>query len=333
MRFELTAFSLARRRSTTELRPQSDNNDTERAPMRQVPSARPDTRRSPTPPADARAPLAPALPPPACRCTIPTSMPMPTPMPVPSANPLPDDEAHLWIARLDDLRDPALLAAYADLLADDEAEACARYRLPERRHEHLVTRALVRTVLSRYAGDVPPRAWRFTANAYGRPEIAGPAAGGALRFNLSNTRGLVVCLVARGREVGVDVEAVDRAARCLDVADHYFAPPEVAALRALPPAAQPERFLTYWTLKESYIKARGMGLSLPLERFAFVLDPARPDSIAIEIDPALGDHPDRWQFRTLRYRHSHTIATAVERRSDDRAPIRVVARETVPLVG
>lgn len=257
---------------------------------------------------------------------------MPTPVSNPAPLSLPGDEAHLWIARPDGLRDPDLLAAYARLLSDDEVRVADQCRLPERRHEHLVTRALVRTVLSRYAGNVPPQAWRFTANPYGRPEIDAPAAATSLRFNLSNTHGLVVCLVARDREVGVDVEAVDRAVRCLDVADHYFAPPEVAALRALPAAAQPERFLTYWTLKESYIKARGMGLSLPLEQFAFVLDPARPGAIAIEIDPALGDRPERWQFQTLRHRDTHAIATAVERRPGDLVPVRIVVRETVPLL-
>ena len=95
---------------------------------------------------------------------------------------------------------------------------------------------------------------------------------GGLRFNLSHTDGLVVCLVAVEREIGVDVEHTARAGSVgIEIAERFSSPSEVAELRSLPFADQRSRFFDYWTLKEAYIKARGLGLHLPLDQFSFHL--------------------------------------------------------------
>jgi 4'-phosphopantetheinyl transferase len=236
-------------------------------------------------------------------------------------------EAHLWIARPGEIRDPELLLAYDALLTADEREKVARYRFEKDRHSSLVTRALVRTALSRYA-PVAPRDWRFVSNEFGRPEIREPAEERSLRFNLSHTHGLVVCLVARDREVGVDVEDRTRGGDLLDVADRFFSPFEVRALRALPSEEQMDRFFLYWTLKESYIKARGMGLAISLSAFSFDLD--TPEAgIRILIDPSLQDDPARWQFSVLSFGPRHAIAAGVERGGE--REVKILLRETVPL--
>src|SRR6185295_2220740 len=95
------------------------------------------------------------------------------------------------------------------------------------------------------------------------------AAEAGLSFNISHTRSLIVLAVAKERAVGVDVENVQAREIEIRVADRFFAVPEVAALHAVPPDRQQYRFFEYWTFKESYIKARGMGLSLPLGKFGF----------------------------------------------------------------
>src|SRR5690606_16111721 len=102
--------------------------------------------------------------------------------------------------------------------------------------------------------------WKFEISRHGRPTIVGENLLN-LQFNLSKSSGLVVCAITRDAVVGVDVENIRRRAP-VDVADTFFAPGEVAALRALPLEQQPERFFEYWTLKESYIKARGLGLMI-----------------------------------------------------------------------
>ena len=111
------------------------------------------------------------------------------------------------------------------------------------------------------------------------------------------------CVRSGDRELGVDVESLDRATS--HVAEDFFAPIELAALRALPEAEQRERFLEYWTLKESYIKARGMGLALALDGFWFRFDP-------LVLEVANGDDPERWELAQLRLPR-HLIAVCVER--------------------
>jgi 4'-phosphopantetheinyl transferase len=133
--------------------------------------------------------------------------------------------------------------------------------------------------------------------------------------------------VGRGRTVGVDVEYVDARKASVEVATRYFAPREVAALEAAPRELQDHLFFEYWTLKEAYIKARGMGLSLPLDKFSFHDSDGH---VEIAIDPALEDDPMRWYFWQLRSTPQHLIALCVERISAD-AP-RLGIRHCVPLL-
>lgn len=209
------------------------------------------------------------------------------------ALPLSPGEVHLWFAVPDELREAELLARYRSWLAPHERDRLARFRFEKHRHEYLVTRALVRSTLSRYA-PVPPAEWTFGANAYGCPHVATPPALPRLRFNLSNTLGLVACAVALDVELGVDVEDTERAGETVQIADRFFSPTEVAELRALPPERQRSRFFDYWTLKESYIKAKGKGLAIPLEQFSFHLAEGQP--VRISFDPRLKDDPAAWQF-------------------------------------
>lgn len=243
--------------------------------------------------------------------------------------PPPPDQAHVWFALPEACADPDLVEAYIAWLTPEERARRARFHFDEHRHEYLITRALVRSTLSRYA-DVAPEDWQFKPNAYGRPEIVGPRGAPPLRFNLSNTKGLVVCAVTSGREVGVDVEYADRAVRSLEVADRFFAPSEVEALFALPEEAQGERFIMYWTLKESYIKARGMGLAIPLDHFAFEIEEGRAPSITF--DPLLPDDPDAWQFSRFQPTKRHRIALALAKEGSREERTTVLVRRTVPLV-
>jgi len=222
------------------------------------------------------------------------------------------------------IRDPELLRAYDALLTEDERKKRDRFRFEKDQHSCLVTRALVRTVLSRYE-DVDPKDWRFVMNDYGRPEIAEPQSAHTLKFNLSHTNGLIACIVARERESGVDVEDRERSGKLLDVADRFFSPTEVAALRKLPEKEQLDRFFLYWTLKESYIKARGMGLAIPLSHFSFLFE----NSISIAFDPRLEDDPESWQFTALSYSRRHAVAASFRCKAGEE--VRLVMRDVVPL--
>jgi 4'-phosphopantetheinyl transferase len=189
-------------------------------------------------------------------------------------------EVHFWWALVDDLD------AGEALLGKEEVARWRSFHFERDRREFLATRALERTVLSRYA---PAR----------------------LRYNLSSSDGIVACVVAMTDvEVGVDVENADRPAP-LDVAEGSFAASELAALRALAPEAQPRRFFEYWTLKESYVKARGLGLAIPLDQFAFVLDPGAP--IGVTFTSRLTDDAAWWEFRQIQPIRNYLAAIAVRR--------------------
>jgi len=241
------------------------------------------------------------------------------------AQTLDDRRIDLWYVRPDQTAEPALLDAYRRLLSPEEREQEQRFRFERDRVQHVVARALVRTVLSHYTLD-DPASWQFGPNAFGKPFVAGPCAM-PLEFNLSHTQGLAVCLVALGREVGVDAEDVTRPVDHLTLARRFFAAPEVAVLEALPPPQQPEAFYRFWTLKEAYVKARGLGLSVPLGDFAFTVATEKAPSIAFT--PRVGDDPSRWQFAELRLGARHQVALAVRRPASEPLAVRVF--ETVPL--
>ncbi len=189
--------------------------------------------------------------------------------------------------------------AYA-LLTEAERVQHQRFIPPGKRREYLVARVLARTVLGDALG-IAPESVHFTTNPWGRPEVAG------LHFNLTHTDGLVTLLVCEHHEVGVDTELLTRAPKLLELGPNVFAPNELKDLAALPPDRRPHRAVTLWTLKESYIKARGMGLALALDGFAFRFT---PEGLRLEVEPALNDDGARWQFQTLTL-GPHLISTAI----------------------
>jgi 4'-phosphopantetheinyl transferase len=248
----------------------------------------------------------------------------------PPASALGRGDVHVWYLSPDAVPAPLLLDGCLRLLSDDEQARWGRFHFAEGRRRYLVAHALLRTVLSRYAG-VEPRAWRFTANAYGRPRIALPRHLWRLRFNLSHTDGLVACAVTVGRPVGVDVEHTGRPGRLAEVAERFFAPGERASLLALPERAWRDRFFEYWTLKESYIKARGRGLSIPLDEFGFDVRDGRPAGISF--GPGLRDRSARWQFALLRPTPHHVLALSVPHGTDGELTVRAQAADPLSLAG
>jgi 4'-phosphopantetheinyl transferase len=236
-------------------------------------------------------------------------------------------EAHVWCVCPDSVTDPALLDAYRELMCPQERVQQQRFYFEKGRHEYLITRALVRTTLSRYV-KVHPHAWRFECNAYGKPAIASPQGIVPLHFNLSHTDGLIVCVVALDRECGIDVEDTKRGGMTVEIADQFFSPTEARDLRVLPVPMQRQRFFEYWTLKESYIKARGMGVSLPLEQFSFHLKRGRP--VRISFDPCLEDDPSSWQFAQFRPTQRHLMAVALRRGGEPDLDIQM--KQTAPLI-
>jgi 4'-phosphopantetheinyl transferase len=216
--------------------------------------------------------------------------------------------------------DPVLLRRCFLTLSGEEQDRYRRFLPDWRRHQHLVSHALVRDVLSRYAAVLPAE-WRFEVNPYGRPAIAECSESSDLRFSLSHTAGRSIVAVARGIDIGVDVESTTARAAPCEIADRFFSPLEIAQLKR-----NPDAFFDFWTLKEAYIKARGLGLAIPLDSFSVLLtDPDRPE---VAFHSACPDRPERWHFAISRgpdYRMALAAATGAGQ------AVRIVEREIVPL--
>src|SRR5258707_4859632 len=120
--------------------------------------------------------------------------------------PLPPAEIHLWLAFYDEISEERLHSAYRELLNTEEKQQEPRFYFARDRRRYLITRALVRTVLSRYV-SIHPKEWIFSTNAYGRPDIVNAQARDAcLVFNISHTHNLTVLGVTNRRGLSVDVE-------------------------------------------------------------------------------------------------------------------------------
>jgi 4'-phosphopantetheinyl transferase len=237
-------------------------------------------------------------------------------------------DIHIWCSLIADIVDPSLWVKYRALLSEPERAQEPRFYFDRDRRSYLVTRALVRTVLSRYC-DVAPKDWAFTQNRYGRPAISKEFEDARrIAFNVSHTQGLVILAVSSGRELGVDTENISVRQGMAAVADRFFSEREVKALRAAPESARERCFFELWTLKESYIKARGMGLSIPLNNFSFRFH--EDASIQLSFDPAEQDSPGRWRFWQWQLEPDHLIALCAERGEFPDAE--VLLKRVVPLI-
>jgi 4'-phosphopantetheinyl transferase len=217
----------------------------------------------------------------------------------------------VWVCFYPEICDKALLNQYRAMMSDAERQKELCFRFAEDQRCYVVARALLRTVLSRYAA-LDPTQWSFVLNAYGKPEIGNPyRAKQRISFNLSHTDGLIVLGIAAGRALGIDTENVRTRRAPIDIADSLFAADEVAALRQLTGEEQSERFFSYWTLKEAYVKARGMGLSIPLDKFSFHL--SGDQGVDISFRSPLNEDPSTWRFWQFCPSPDHLAALCTER--------------------
>lgn len=220
-------------------------------------------------------------------------------------NTLPEGEVHLWVAFPDEWASASQIDFARDILDDGEISRMERFRFPEHRNLFLVSHLLVRRALSHYS-DTPPGVWRFANDENGKPGVDPVAGALPLSFNLAHTEGLAVVGVAAGIDIGVDVERTDRPVDAERLSRRFFSTEETAMLKHLPPGRLDEQFPRYWTLKEAYIKALGLGLSQPLDSFTFRLTGGSP----CRIDFSAVDPQDlrKWRFALIEPRRSYVVA-------------------------
>ena len=237
-------------------------------------------------------------------------------------------EIHLWLADDREARDAELLDAYRALLNEDEARRHKRFIFDRHRHQFLVTRAMVRSVLAEYEATPNAQDILFDHNGHGKPHLSKTPKGIGLCFNVSHCEGLIALAVVMDREIGVDVEYLPRKTDIDRLAQRYFSPWEYRDMEDLDGQKRRERFFDLWTLKESYIKACGMGLAIPLEEFSFAFEGKK---IQVRFSPQRNDSPERWRFWQIRPGPDHKLALAITGKEVD--GFRVLCRRGLPVRG
>ncbi|HCM48572.1 MAG TPA: 4'-phosphopantetheinyl transferase [Colwellia sp.] len=260
---------------------------------------------------------------------------------------LASNEIHLWMTKPEELLGhDELLATYSTLLTSTELTKQQRYKFSKDRHDALITRAFIRDLLSYYA-DVSPQNWQFEKGSKDKPEVINCPL--PLCFNISHTKNLIICAVTLEDDIGCDVENTGRSNDVLAIAERYFSPKESTELFALPEAEQRHRFFDYWTLKESYIKAWGLGLAIPLTDFSFNINDKsykHKDLFTIKQDISLSfaqhrvDEPTIWRSwliyptAAIDKNQEHRIALSLRTKADNQeTDYQLRFFDTLPLLG
>jgi 4'-phosphopantetheinyl transferase len=200
---------------------------------------------------------------------------------------------------------PASVKPLESHLSADESQRAARFRFPADRDRYIVAHGCLREILVRYL-HCQPGQLSFSTNEYGRPSLEDHK----LEFNLSHSGNFALIAVSQEHKVGVDVERIRSDLEQDSIARRFFSANEVAELMALPPDQKELAFFNCWTRKEAYIKAQGLGLTLPLNSFDVSLAPIEPAILhATRPNPR---EADRWTLLALDVDPNYVAALAVE---------------------
>jgi 4'-phosphopantetheinyl transferase len=176
----------------------------------------------------------------------------------------------VYIAVIQDSHDlpPALYDSLLGFVSDNRKLRVKRFLRREDACRSIVGEVLAKYCVGKAAG-IPAKTVTFQVDSFGKPHANVER---QIQFSVSHSKSWVACAVGSG-PVGIDVEYM----REFDsgIAERFFHPGEYAALVALPGERRRERFYDLWTIKESYIKALGKGLSLALDSFEILVENGR----------------------------------------------------------
>jgi 4'-phosphopantetheinyl transferase len=209
-----------------------------------------------------------------------------------SSPPLKAGNVHVWKAVV--AGDCSDVDWIKPCLSADEMSRASRFHHARDRRRYITGRSQLRLLLGHYL-ERAPEAIRFHYNDFGKPFVADSA---GLAFNVSHAGDLVLYAFARQTDMGVDIELIRDDFPVEDIAHHYFSPAEVAVLDGLPDRLKHRAFFDCWTRKEAFIKARGKGLSIPLDSFDVSLAPGEAARLLRIRDEA--GQPSDWSLFDLR---------------------------------
>ena len=217
---------------------------------------------------------------------------------------LPPAEVHLWQAVLDD----RLADSSKHLLASDEISRADRFHFAKDRNHFIAARGLLRILLSVYLG-IKSDELRFSYAEKGKPSLE-ETQPNAINFNLAHSHGVAVYAFAHDRQVGVDLEYMREDLADEKIAERFFSGREIEMLKSVPSELRKKAFFNCWTRKEAYIKARGEGLLMSLDKFDVSLRPGEPAALLLNHkEPA---EVTRWSMRSIPVPSGYVAALVVE---------------------
>jgi 4'-phosphopantetheinyl transferase len=215
------------------------------------------------------------------------------------------DQVHVWLADLESLSDSG---TGETILSVDEQERADRFRFARDRKYFTASRFLLRMLLSSYVGAKPAEL-HFRYSSHGKPSLGNDYHGGEIQFNLSHSGKKALFAFVRGHEIGIDVEMIRTDIEAETLAQRFFSEGERNELAQVPPAGKHDAFFRCWTRKEAFVKAKGHGLSFPLDRFDVSLAGDSAQLLATRPD---GKERDRWWMSTLDVGSEYAAALVVE---------------------
>ena len=166
---------------------------------------------------------------------------------------------YVYVLNVQDLPDPVAEPGVMEGLWEERKGKILRYKLAQSRKQGLGAGLLLKWALKKHGAAVE----QLSYGANGKPEAED------VFFNLSHSGQWAVCAIGDG-PVGCDVEEIASVRE--GIAERFFTENEVQHLEQFEGDQRKEEFFRLWTLKESYMKMTGEGMSLGLDRFELDMD-------------------------------------------------------------
>ena len=216
------------------------------------------------------------------------------------------DDIHVWVI---DLTSSAIKwDDYSVLLSRDELFRAQRYKFRDDRNNFITRRGILRLLLSFYI-NVEPSLIQFEYRSLGKPFIIPLDHHQSIRFNLSHTRELAAIAITQFKEVGIDIEKCNSQIDYRQISERFFTENERIKLLSCREDKRIKMFTRIWTRKEAFVKALGLGMSMPLENIDILRSPGQKQ-LNCNRELWHGYH-ESTTLRDLSFPHDHLGAVAI----------------------
>lgn len=222
---------------------------------------------------------------------------------------------HIWTLVLDNETEiPAhILDAARDLLSSTEIDRAKRFIRVGDKNRFVLAHTFCRLMLSHFGSQLPQH-WQFDKEERGRPLVSEFMNKENIDFNITHTTKGIACALAFDRRVGIDMEYKQRNVNLDMLVEKQFSTLEQSQFISLTEPQRLDLFFKIWTLKESYIKVTGRGLSEPLQGFGFDLEFSQPLLYLESINEKLVSRTclDKYRFGLADVGENHQLAWSID---------------------